>query len=71
MTAYRLVLDPEGAAILDAAIDPLARPNPAAGAPDLRTPAARRAEALLSVIGRGVSSPVRPPRPPRPPWWSP
>jgi len=57
MATYRLVLDPEGAAILDAAIDPLARPNPGAGAPDLRTPAARRAEALLTVIGRGVSSP--------------
>ena len=62
MTTYRLVLDPEGAAILDAAIDPLARPNPAAGAPDLRTPAARRAEALLTVIGRGVSSPGQAPK---------
>lgn len=62
MTTYRLVLDPEGAAILDAAIDPLARPNPGAGAPDLRTPAARRAEALLTVIGRGVSSPGQAPK---------
>ena len=62
MATYRLVLDPEGAAILDAAIDPLARPNPAAGAPDLRTPAARRAEALLTVIGRGVSSPGQAPK---------
>ena len=51
-----------GPAILDAAIDPLARPNPAAGAPDLRTPAARRAEALLTVIGRGVSSPGQAPK---------
>ena len=72
MSTYHLVLDPEGAAILDAAIDPLARPqrrkdgsdapsdggiDGTPGGRDLRTPAARRANALLAVIGRGVSSP--------------
>ncbi|MDF2092534.1 DUF222 domain-containing protein [Knoellia sp. 3-2P3] len=62
MTSYRLLLDPEGAAILDAAIDPLARPRPAKDDPDLRTPAARRADALLAVIGRGVSSPGKAPK---------
>ncbi len=68
MSTYRLVLDPEGAAILDAAIDPLARPQPIRTAdrsrpePDLRTPAARRADALLAIIGRGVSSPGKAPK---------
>ncbi len=37
LTEYRLRLDPEGAAILDAAIDPLARPRP-----DLPHPTSRR-----------------------------
>jgi hypothetical protein len=62
MSTYRLVLDPEGAAILDAAIDPLARPRPAKDDPDLRTPAARRADALLAIIGRGVSAPGEAPK---------
>jgi hypothetical protein len=91
MTTYRLILDPEGAAILDAAIDPLARPHthacddPDCGCrnsngsgrtgegndgggdtlpaePDLRSPAARRADALLMVIGRGVASPGQAPK---------
>ena len=62
MTSYRLLLDPEGAAILDAAIDPLARPTPGRDDPDLRTPAARRADALLAVLGRGVSSPGEAPK---------
>ncbi len=59
MSTYRLVLDPEGAAILDAAVDPLARPrrDPLSHERDPRTPAARRADALLAVIGRGVGSP--------------
>ena len=96
MSTYRLVLDPEGAAILDAAIDPLARPqrHPDGGGvdstgftdstgvtdstdsagvtggsgraggvePDLRTAAARRADALLAIVGRGVSSPGEAPK---------
>lgn len=68
MSTYRLVLDPEGAAALDAAIDPLARPQPLTTAdgrrpaPDLRPPAARRADALLTLIGRGVSSPGKAPK---------
>ena len=79
MTTYRILLDAEGAAILDAAIDPLARPHTRAcaeegcgcrdrdgdslpGEPDLRTPAARRADALLMVIGRGVGSPGKTPK---------
>ncbi|TQJ51029.1 HNH endonuclease signature motif containing protein [Phycicoccus sp. SLBN-51] len=62
MSTYRVVLDPEGAAILDAALDPLARPRPAKDDPDLRTPAARRADALLAIIGRGVSAPGAAPK---------
>jgi hypothetical protein len=64
MTTYRLVLDPEGSAILDAAIDPLARPrrDDTTREADPRTPAARRADALVAVVGRGVSSPGEAPK---------
>ncbi len=43
------ILDVEGAAIIDAAIGPLTRPNRDASGLDLRTPAARRADALVDV----------------------
>ncbi len=43
------VLDVEGAAIIDAAIAPLTKPFRDASGPDLRTPAARRADALVDV----------------------
>ena len=48
--------------MLDAAIDPLARPRPDLGwtgdtKDDPRTPATRRADALLELIGRAVASP--------------
>ena len=61
-TEYRLRLDPEGSAILDAAIDPLARPRPDVEwtgdtKDDPRTPAARRADALLELVGRAVAAP--------------
>ncbi|HEX5970108.1 MAG TPA: DUF222 domain-containing protein [Intrasporangium sp.] len=69
-TEYRLRLDPEGAAVLDAAIDPLARPRPDLGwtgdtKDDPRTPAARRADALLELIGRAVAAPQGVTRTPR------
>ncbi|HEX6056983.1 MAG TPA: DUF222 domain-containing protein [Intrasporangium sp.] len=69
-TQYRLRLDPEGAAVLDAAIDPLARPRPDLGwtgdtAADPRTPAARRADALLELIARAVAAPQGVTRTPR------
>ncbi len=103
LVEYRLRLDPEGAAVLDAAIDPLARPRPdldwsghlppyrhpvcghpiqptgQGGVPghadsdtnpheggcrtcaetpaDPRLPAARRADALLELVGRAVAAP--------------
>src|SRR5882757_6882127 len=43
------ILDVEGAAIIDAAIAPLTTPLRDASGPDLRTPAARRADALVDV----------------------
>ena len=43
------ILDVEGAAIIDAAIGPLSAPTRDASGPDLRTPAARRADALVDV----------------------
>ena len=43
------ILDTEGAAIIDAAIGPLTTPTRDANGPDLRTPAARRADALIDV----------------------
>ena len=56
MTAYRLLLDPEGAAVVDSAVGALSRPFPGReGEPDLRPAARRRADALLEVIGRGVA----------------
>lgn len=64
MSSYRILLDPEGAAILDAAIDPLAAPakDPDTGEPDPRPMATRRADALLTIIGRGVGSPGKAPK---------
>ena len=43
------VLDAEGAAIIGAAIQPLTAPATGDDGPDLRTPAARRADALIDV----------------------
>ena len=43
------ILDVDGAAIIDAAITPLSAPLRDASGPDLRTPAARRADALIDV----------------------
>ncbi|MBA4083970.1 MAG: hypothetical protein C0493_03335 [Kytococcus sp.] len=59
MTRYKLVLDPEGAAIIDAAVAALSAPvKGPEGGPDDRSPARRRADALLAVVERGVSAPV-------------
>lgn len=58
LTAYRLVLDPESAATLEAAIGPLAAPapNPETGARDLRTAGQRRANALIEVCRRATAA---------------
>jgi hypothetical protein len=62
MVGLRGVLDPEGAAILKSAIDPLSVPRPEKDedgrtiAEDERTPARRRMDALLEMVQRGVAS---------------
>jgi hypothetical protein len=64
MWRYTLLLDEEGAAVVDAAVDALAKPQPDArtGEPDPRTPAARRADALVELVARAVSAPEGVPR---------
>ena len=58
LTRYKLVLDPEGAAIVDAAVAGLSKPVKGPdGELDPRPPARRRADALVTIVGRGVSSP--------------
>ncbi|GAB0024124.1 hypothetical protein VN1338_31310 [Helicobacter pylori] len=58
LTRYKLVLDAEGAAIIDAAVAGLSKPVKGPdGERDPRPPAWRRADALVTVVGRGVSSP--------------
>ena len=57
LATYSLVLDPEGRAILEAAIGPYARPRPADdGSPDPREPRRRRGEALVAVCRRASSA---------------
>ncbi len=64
LSRYTLILDEEGAAIVDAAVDALAKPRPDAdtGAHDPRTPQARRADALLDLVSRAVGAPDGVPR---------
>ena len=62
MVGLRGMLDPEGAAILKSAVDPLSIPCPERDEhghtvkPDDRTPARRRMDALLAMVQRGVAS---------------
>ncbi|TQN48442.1 uncharacterized protein DUF222 [Humibacillus xanthopallidus] len=67
---YLLRLDPEAAAVIEAAIDPLARPRPDLDwggdtTADPRRPETRRADALLEIVGRGVAAPEGVTRTPR------
>jgi hypothetical protein len=64
LSRYTLLLDDEGAAILDTAVDALGRPRKDAdtGVPGPRTPAARRADALLDLVTRAVGAPDGVPR---------
>jgi hypothetical protein len=59
MTQYRLVLDPEAAAVVDTAVSALSapRPDPVTGMPDARPAAARRADALVELVTRGAGHP--------------
>ncbi|MDF8264935.1 HNH endonuclease signature motif containing protein [Luteipulveratus flavus] len=60
---YRLLLDPDGSAVVDAAVAALSAPVPGPhGEPDPRSAALRRADALVEVVRRGVSSPGAAPK---------
>jgi hypothetical protein len=59
---YQLVLDPAGAAALEAAIGPLSAPVPGPdGERDTRSPQTRRGQALIEVCRRATSAGDRPP----------
>ncbi|MHA3838111.1 DUF222 domain-containing protein [Terrabacter sp. AAH1] len=70
-SVFELRLDPEGAAIVESAVDALSAPRPdlcldgGVGEVDPRTPATRRADALLEIVGRGVAAPEGVTRSPR------
>ena len=53
---YRLVLDPEGKAVLEAALGPLSAPRPVDGERDLRGSDQRRGEALVDLVRRAVGA---------------
>ncbi len=62
MVNMRGVLDPEAAAVIKSAIDPLSTPCPVKDkhghtvTPDPRSPAKRRADALVEIVERGVAA---------------
>ncbi|HET8768753.1 MAG TPA: DUF222 domain-containing protein [Pedococcus sp.] len=64
LSRYTLLLDEEGAAVVDAAVDALAKPSrdEETGDLDQRTPAARRADALVDLVLRAVEAPDGVPR---------
>ena len=64
LSRYTWLLDAEGAAVVDAAVDALAKPRPDAdtGEHDPRAPHTRRADALLDLVSRAVSAPDGVPR---------
>jgi hypothetical protein len=53
---YRMVLDPEGKAVLEAALGPLSAPRPVEGVRDLRSSDQRRGEALVGLVRRAVAA---------------
>ena len=59
---YRLTLDPEGKAVLEAALGPLSAPRPVEGERDLRSSDRRRGEALVALVRRGVEAADKGPR---------
>ncbi len=59
---YRLTLDPEGKAVLEAALGPLSAPRPVEGGRDLRCSDRRRGEALVALVRRGVQAGDKGPR---------
>ncbi len=58
LTRFILTADAEGAATIRAILSsPLAGPTPDETGPDPRTPTQRRYDAVMTVLGRGMSSP--------------
>ncbi|MCE1178232.1 MAG: DUF222 domain-containing protein [Micrococcales bacterium] len=55
MATYLLVLDPEGRAVLEAALGPLSAPRPDQHGPDPRPTERRRADALVEIARRGAA----------------
>jgi hypothetical protein len=53
---YRLLLDTEGMAALEAAVGPLSAARPSEGEPDLRPSQQRRAQALVELVRRAVAA---------------
>jgi hypothetical protein len=53
---YRLSVDPEGRAVLEAALGPLSAPRPIGGERDVRTSDQRRGEALITLVRRAVAA---------------
>ena len=53
---YRLVLDEEGKAVLEAALGPLSAPRPVEGERDLRSSDQRRGQALVDLVRRAVAA---------------
>lgn len=56
LAEYRLTLDPEGRAVLEAALGPLSAPKPIDGERDLRSSDRRRGEALVQLVRHAVSA---------------
>ena len=56
MAEYRLRLDPEGKAVLEAMLGPLSAPNPTPDCPDLRTSDQRRGDALIQICRRAAAA---------------
>ena len=70
MAEYRLRLDPEGQAVLEAILGPLAAPQPSTvTGSDLRTSDQRRADALVEVCRRAAAAGGAAPTTPRRRWW--
>jgi hypothetical protein len=67
MSRYTWLLDDEAAAIIDAAVDALAKPRPDedTGEHDTRAPETRRADALVDLVIRAVGAPDGVPRQPK------
>jgi hypothetical protein len=53
---YTLTLDPEGKAVVEAALGPLSAPRPVEGERDLRSSDQRRGEALVALVRRAVAA---------------